>query len=93
MNIVFKIIILSASVFVIINVAVKQSVHVTCSQTKCKEKVNLDDLDVKKRINQKNEKNQARSEQSKKDGQMTDFNWPEFVRIDCKDTLKRKNYR
>ena len=89
MNIVFKILILSASVFVIINVAVK---HVTCSQKKCKEKVN-NDIDVKKRINQKNEKNQARSEQSNKDGQMTDFNWPELVRIDCQDTLKRKNYR
>ena len=88
MNIVFKILILSASVFVII-MAVK---HVTCSQKKCKEKVN-NDLDVKKRINQKNEKNQARSEQINKDGQMTDFNWPDLVRIDCQDTLKRKNYR
>ena len=89
MNILFKIIIISASVFVILNVAVKQSKLVTCSQKKCKEKV-TNFLDVK---NQKNEKNQARSEQSKKDGQMTDLNWPEFVRIDCKDTLKRKNYR
>ena len=89
MNILFKIVIISASVFVILNVAVKQSKLVTCSQKKCKEKV-TNFLDVK---NQKNEHNQARSEQSKTDGQMTDLNWPEFVRIDCKDTLKRKNYR
>ena len=89
MNILFKLIILSASVFVII-MAVK---HVTCSQKKCKEQVVNNDIDVKKRINKKNEKNQARSEEINKDGQMTDFNWPDLVRIDCQDTLKRKNYR
>ena len=91
MNIVFKII-LSASLFVIINLAVKQIVHVTCSQEKCTEKVN-NDHDVKTRINQRNEKNQFSSEQSNQDGKMIAFNMPELVRLECKDKIKRKNYR
>ena len=91
MNTVLKII-LTASVFVIINLAVKQIVHVTCSQETCTEKVN-NDHDVKTRINHSNEKYQFSSEQSNQDGKMIAFSMPELVRLECKDKIKRKNYR
>ena len=93
MNTVLKII-LTASVFVIINLAVKQIqiVNVKCSQETCKEKVN-NDHDVKTRINHSNEKYQFSSEQSNQDGKMIAFSMPELVRVECKDKIKRKNYR